>query len=93
MPMEVNPQGGPACQIPYDNVAPAPTPQDPGFEMPSNPDGGEAGPLHLSPDAERWVTQNVTDQGYVIDWGTREIIDPETGEVKGMIPATFDRMI
>lgn len=67
-------------------------PYDPGFSAPVNPNGEEAGPLYLSPDAQRWVDQNVTDRGYMIDWGTREVFDPETGEVKGTIPPSFDRM-
>lgn len=91
--MSVDPTSGPAYQLPYDNVPDDPLPIDAGFEHPVNPDGSEAGPLYLSPDAQRWVDQNVTDHGYVIDWGTREIIDPNTGEVKGTIPATFDRMV
>jgi hypothetical protein len=91
--MPVDPASGPAYQIPYDTAPSDPLPVDAGFERPVNPDGGDAGPLYLSPDADRWIQQNVTDFGYVIDWGTREIIDPNTGDVKGSVPTTFDRMI
>ena len=92
--MAVDPQVGAAYNYPVDDIPDEPLPQDPGFSMPVLPPGEEeAGPLHLSPDAERWVERNVTDPGYVIDWGTREVIDPNTGEVKGTVPATFDRMI
>lgn len=93
--MSVNPRGGPAYIGPvYDDPEPRPLPQDPGFSKPATlPGEEEAGPLYLSPEAERWVEQNITAPGYVIDWGTREIIDPETGEVKGTVPTTFDRMI
>ena len=91
--MPVDPASGPAYQIPYDNAPSEPLPEDAGFERPVNPDGSDAGPLYLSPDADRWIQQNVTDYGYVIDWGTREIIDPNTGDVKGTVPTAFDRMI
>lgn len=66
---------------------------DPGFSAPANPDGSDDGPLRLSPEGERWINQNVVDHGYVIDWGTREIVDPESGEVKGTVPQSFPRMI
>lgn len=92
--MSVDPRvlDGPAYSIPQEIVPVRPEPQDPGFSGPQNPDGSNIGPLYLSPEAERWIDQNVIDQGYVIDWGTREIINPETGEVKGAIPPTIDRM-
>ena len=91
--MSIDPTQIPSYEYPVDGVAPRPEPRDPGFELPTNPDGSDIGPLHLSPDAERWVQQNVTDFGYVIDWGTREIIDPETGEVKGTVPTSVPRLV
>jgi hypothetical protein len=93
--MAVDPTVGPAYQIPADGVPVEQPLPDPGYadDMVRNPDGSDAGPLYLSPDAERWINQNVIDRGYRIDWGTREIYDPETGEVKGTVPAVFDRMI
>lgn len=89
----IDPARGPAYQYPVDDVPDEPLPQDPGFSRDVNPDGSDIGPLYLSPDAERWVQQNITDFGYVIDWGTREIIDPNTGEVKGTVPTSVPRMI
>lgn len=91
----VDPQAGRGYQYPVDG---APSTGDgfagdPGFTAPENPDGAEAGPLRLTPEAETWIDQNVLDQGYLIDWGTREIFDPETGEVKGTVPTSFPRMI
>lgn len=94
--MAVDPSSGPAYAPPtqYDNVSPEqPLPQDPGFEMPAvEPGEEEAGPLKLTPEAETWIKMNVLDRGYVIDWGTREIVDPHTGEVKGTVPTSFPRM-
>lgn len=76
-----------------DAVPDQPLPQDPGFTAePIRAGEEQAGPLQLSPEAERWIAQNVTDHGYAIDWGTREIFDPNTGEVKGTVPTTFDRI-
>ena len=49
----------------------------------------EANGLYLSPAAEQWIATNVQRPGWVIDWGTREILDPNTGEVKGRVPVTF----
>ena len=98
--MSVDPRQGrpyqpPPDQYPTDNVPVTPVPQDSGFTIPANgnPDGSDAGPLYASPEAERWLQENVADKGLVIDWGTREIFDPETGEVKGIVPKFFDRMM
>lgn len=91
--MSVDPTAGPGYQYPTDGIPQRPMPQDSGFESgPRNPDGSDIGPLYLSPDAERWIQQNVTDFGYIIDWGTREIVDTDTGEVKGIIPTSVPRM-
>lgn len=90
--------GSPPPVAPLPRLAPEaipdqPLPQDPGFTAePPRPGEEQAGPLQLSPEAEQWINRNVIDQGYAIDWGTREIFDPKTGEVKGVVPTTFDRM-
>lgn len=92
--MSVDPNVGPAYQYPADSAPTRPVAPDPGFNAgPQNPDGSDIGPLYLSPEAEDWVEKNVTDFGYVIDWGTREIIDPNTSEVKGTVPTAIPRMI
>lgn len=93
--MSVDPERMPAYQYPVDDGGspPPPTFQDPGFSGPRNPDGSDIGPLYLSPEADRWVQENVIDQGWMIDWGNREIFDPNTGEVKGTVPTSVPRMI
>lgn len=84
----------PAYQYPADDAGPTPDlPTDPGFSGPRNPDGSDIGPLYLSPEAEKWVDQNVLEQGYLIDWGRRVIFDPETGDVIGPVPTSIPRMI
>jgi len=80
-------------EYPPDGVPTTPTPRDDGFIGVPNPDGSEAGPLYLSPEANEWVERNVYDSGYIIDWGSREILDPNTGEVKGTVPTRFPRMM
>jgi hypothetical protein len=91
--MSIDPGRGPAYQYP-DSVPEPEFAGDRGFEAPpQNPGGGEVGPIHFSPEARDWIKQNVIDQDYVIDWGTREIIDPETGEVKGTVPTEVPRMV
>lgn len=79
---------------PPDSVPPIAPARDPGFTQPAlrNPDGADAGPLYASPEAEQWLKENVQDQGLVIDWGTREIFDPVTGEIKGVVPKFFPKM-
>lgn len=57
-----------------------------------NPGGEEAGGLYVSPEAEQWLQINVVDKGLFVDWGTREIYDPETGEVFGTVPTHFPKM-
>ena len=91
--MSVDPNSGPAYQYPD-------VPSDPefvgddGFYAPTiKPGEEEAGPLRVSPEAHEWIVRNVTDHGYLIDWGNREIFDPETGEVHGTVPTSFPRMI
>jgi hypothetical protein len=93
--MSVDPSSGPPYRPPApDSVLDRPVPLDPGFGAPATrPGEEEAGPLYTTPEADRWIATNVTDRGYVIDWGTREIIDPATGESHGTIPQKFDRMI
>lgn len=83
----------PTTQYPADGVPVTPIPRDPGYINVPNPDGSDIGPLNMSPEGEKWVNENVIQPGYVIDWGTREIIDPYTGEVKGTVPASVPRMI
>lgn len=91
------PYTGPATRqrSPYDNPDPFQPPTDSGFSKPADirPGEEEAGPMYVSPEADQWIGQNVRDKGYVIDWGTREIIDPETGESHGTVPKNFPRMI
>lgn len=69
--------------LPLDDPSLAPPSQE---ELASQ---GEANGFYLSPAAEVWIRSHVQDLGYVIDWGTREIIDPNTGEVKGTVPTSF----
>lgn len=90
--MSVDPTRGPAYDYPTDGLPRAEPIEDSGFYKPVNPDGSDIGPLYLSPDAEAWVMQNVIDPGYVIDWGTRRILDPDTGETKGTVPTSVPRM-
>lgn len=95
--MSVDPNVGPRyVPPPPDSVSPPGEDfaGDAGFQAPAlRPGEEEAGPLYLSPEAQEWVRRNVTDPDYVIDWGTREVIDPDTGEVKGTVPRSFPRMI
>jgi hypothetical protein len=97
--MSVDPRQGrpyqPPDEYPPDHVPPIQPANDPGFIQGElrNPDGADAGPLYATPEADRWLQENVTDQGLMIDWGTREIFDPNTGEVKGIVPRTFPRMM
>lgn len=96
--MSVDPTQMPAYQYPADDGGgPSQFPifEDRGFEAPQNrnPDGAEIGPLYVSPEGKRWIQENVFDQGLTIDWGTREIYDGETGEVKGTVPMSVPRMI
>lgn len=90
------PSDPPPPDYPYDgNPPPIQEPHDPGFRQPAlrNPDGSDIGPLYATPEGDRWLQENVTDRGYVIDWGTREYFDPETGEVKGIVPTSVPRII
>ena len=91
--MSVDPTTGPSYE--YSDIDAVPAPEfagDEGFERPMNPDGSDLGPMYLSPDARRWVKTEVIDRGYVIDWGTREIYDPETDRVIGPVPSDVPRM-
>jgi hypothetical protein len=99
--MSVDPRHGPAYQgpatqtnYPPDSVPPIQPSRDRGFTQQEirNPDGADAGPLYVSPEADKWLQEHVTDQGLMIDWGTYEIFDPVTGEVKGTVPRFFPRM-
>lgn len=91
-PAPQEPYPGPE-QYPYDDVPVTPVPTDPGIRVVPNPDGSEVGPLYVSPEADRWIKANVYDRGLVVDWGSMEIFDPETGEVKGTVPKSFPKMI
>jgi hypothetical protein len=93
--VSVDPSSGPPYRPPApDSVPDRPDLPDPGFSLPDiRPGEEEAGPMYVSPEADRWIGENVRDRGYVIDWGTRRIIDPATGESHGTIPTKFDRMI
>lgn len=91
--MSVNPNQGPAYQYP-DSVPEPEFAGDDKFYAPTiKPGEEEAGPLRVSPEANEWIQRNVTDHGYLIDWGNREIFDPETGEVHGTVPTSFPRMV
>lgn len=92
--MQLDPQAGPAYQYPANDGGPEPAPftGDPGFNLQGNPDGSDIGPLYMSPEAERWVQENVIDHGYAIDWVTREILD-RNGEVKGTVPTEIPRIV
>lgn len=93
--MSVDPEQIPPYEYPVDRIAPPPFTGDRGFEgtQNRNPDGSEIGPLYVSPEGKQWIQENVFDQGLYIDWGTREIYDAETGEVKGTVPTSVPRMI
>jgi hypothetical protein len=93
--MSVDPQRGPAYSLPSSDTPPPPEfSGDSGFSQgPRNPDGSEIGPLYVSPEGKQWIQENVYDQGLYIDWGTREIFDADTGEVKGTVPTSVPRMI
>lgn len=52
---------------------------------------GDIGPLHGTPEADAWLKENVTDKGWVVDWGDRSII-AEDGSVMGYVPLHFPRM-
>jgi len=94
-PMGMGPDYPAAGPSPYDNVPPVLTDVggiDPGYGMEvgnANPDGADAGPMYVSPAAELWLDQNVYDQGYYVNWGTRQVID-ENGHPIGLeVPAKF----
>lgn len=63
------------------------------MQTPMNPDGSEIGPLVMTPEGEQWCQENVIDKGYNIDWATREIFDPETGERHGTVPTSLPRVL
>ncbi len=52
---------------------------------------GDIGPLHGTPEADAWLKENVTDKGWVVDWGDRSII-AEDGSIMGYVPLHFPRM-
>lgn len=91
--MSIDPQAGRPYQPPVDYIPPPEFEGDTGFSVPQNPDGSELGPLYVSPEGKVWIQENVYDRGLFIDWGTREIYDAETGEVKGTVPTSVPRMI
>jgi hypothetical protein len=92
--MSVDPQSGPSYQYPADSAPTRPEPVDPGFYAPASATPDEdISPLHVTPAGQEWIRRNVIDQDYVIDWGTREVIDPETGEVKGTVPSQVPKVI
>lgn len=78
--------------LPYDNVPVTPLPRDPGFEKVPNPDGSELGPLYQSPEGKQWLDEHVYNQGLIVDWGSRDILDPDTGEIRGTVPTSVPRM-
>lgn len=84
-------------QYPYDDL-PRGSGQDdleidPRFagEVNRNPDGAEAGPLYLSPEAKLWMRQ-IIDAGFSVDWGTNTIFNPDTGE-EYPVPTSFPKMM
>lgn len=100
MLLVVDPRGGgryagPQTEYPPDGIPSSPAPTDPGFNDASrrNPDGADIGPLYATPEGDQWLQENVTDHGFIIDWGNREIFDPHTGEIKGTVPKFVPRMI
>ena len=92
--MSVDPQRGPIYSYPpSDTPLPPEFTGDPGFSQGTpNPDGSEIGPLHVSPEGERWIQENVIDKGYYIDWGSRMVFDAETGEDIMPVPTSLPRM-
>jgi hypothetical protein len=86
-------QGPPTTEYPPDGVPTTRMPTDERFEVLPNPDGSEIGPLQVSVEGQQWIEENVYRPGFVIDWGTREIIDPDTGEVRGTVPRSVPKMV
>lgn len=80
-------------EYPPDAVPAPPLPRDSSFEIVPNPDGSEIGPMYQSPEGKQWLEENVYDQGWIVDWGSRDILDPNTGEIKGTVPTSVPRMI
>ena len=66
---------------------------DPRFigEVNRNPNGAEAGPLYLSPEAQIWMRE-IIDAGFSVDWGTNTIFNPDTGE-EYPVPTSFPKMM
>lgn len=87
-------RSSPPARLPYDNVLPDEGPQfrDPRYpdEMNRNPDGADAGPLYMTPDAEQWYQENVIDKGWAVDWGSGTIIDEKGRDVMDA-PRVFPR--
>ena len=89
-------RAAPAGRLPYDNVEPRDIQQyrDPRFplEVNRNPDGADAGPIYMTPEAERWYQENVIDKGWATDWGAGMIMD-EQGEYVLEAPRYFPKMM
>lgn len=85
-----------AEQYPYDNLPQGTGQQgpeiDPRFigEVNRNPNGEQAGPMYLSPEAKVWM-RNIVQAGFSVDWGTRTIFNPDTGE-EYPVPDSFPTM-
>jgi hypothetical protein len=90
--MSVDPSAGPAYRPPVDRLPRSPDFAGDDYDAPVNPDGSEIGPLVMTPEGEQWCQENVIDKGRYINWGTREIFDPETGEIFGTVPKSLPRM-
>jgi|SRR5262245_5922730 len=79
----------------YDNIPPRPTGSwiDERFTDSRNPDpngdGSDAGPLYASPAARIWLQQNVYDNGWLVDWGNREVYDKNGQDVGLQVPRKF----
>jgi hypothetical protein len=67
-----------------DPIRPAPVPgTDPRMRDDPNQDYDQL---------DRWLQEHVWDRGWTADGATGDIIDPETGELKGRMPTFYRRI-
>lgn len=86
------PERRPEQRLEYDNVPQQYTSVSTEGQIPYDPaEYGDIGPLHGTPEADAWLKENVTDKGWVVDWGDRSII-AEDGSIMGYVPKYFPRM-
>jgi hypothetical protein len=61
--------------------------------MPDNPNNRPLPNPNLGTDQDTadWIAANVYPNGWTVDGKTMEIIDPDTGEIKGRVPTLYPR--